>query len=54
MKVKRIDDLQQADLELQYPTTPFMLELPGMSMAVLPPSEVELIRPLPETVVSIK
>lgn len=54
MVIQRSNYEQQAELKFQYPTTPFMLELPGMSMAVLPPSEVELIRPLPETVVSIK
>ncbi|KAM0545782.1 hypothetical protein ACHAPJ_011206 [Fusarium lateritium] len=32
----------------QYPTSPFMLELPGMEMAVLPPADVETIRGLPE------
>ncbi|KAI1105355.1 cytochrome P450 monooxygenase [Jackrogersella minutella] len=31
-----------------------MLSLPGMEMAVLPPSEIETIRTLPETDVSIK
>ncbi|KAF5539133.1 cytochrome P450 monooxygenase (lovA) [Fusarium mexicanum] len=38
----------------QYPTSPFMLELPGMEMAVLPPADVDTIRGLPESVVSIK
>ncbi|KAK8856636.1 cytochrome P450 monooxygenase [Apiospora arundinis] len=36
------------------PKDPFMLCLPGMEMAVLPASEIETIRTLPETVVSIK
>lgn len=31
-----------------------MLSLPGMKMAVLPSSEIETVRTLPETVVSIK
>ncbi len=31
-----------------------MLSLPGMEMAVLPDSEIETIRGLPETDVSIK
>lgn len=31
-----------------------MLELPGMEMAVLPPADVDTIRGLPESVVSIK
>ncbi|RKL38002.1 hypothetical protein BFJ72_g7462 [Fusarium proliferatum] len=38
----------------KYPTSPFMLELPGMEMAVLPPADVDTIRGLPESVVSIK
>ncbi|KAL3961322.1 hypothetical protein ACCO45_002845 [Purpureocillium lilacinum] len=37
-----------------YPNKPFMLSLPGMEMAVLPDSEIETIRGLPETDVSIK
>lgn len=31
-----------------------MLSLPGMQMAVLPQTEIETIRSLPESVVSIK
>lgn len=31
-----------------------MLSLPGMDMAVLPKTEIETIRSLPETEVSIK
>ncbi|KAK0617480.1 cytochrome P450 [Immersiella caudata] len=38
----------------QCPEEPFMLSLPGMDMAVLPKSEIETIRSLPETEVSIK
>lgn len=38
----------------QYTNQPFMLSLPGMDMAVLPDSEIETIRGLPESDVSIK
>ncbi|KAH8723136.1 cytochrome P450 monooxygenase [Phaeosphaeriaceae sp. PMI808] len=38
----------------QYPNEPFMLSLPGMEMAVLPDTEIETIKALPETDVSIK
>ncbi|PNS14339.1 hypothetical protein CAC42_6852 [Sphaceloma murrayae] len=40
--------------QAQYGEKPFMLSLPGMNMAVLPPSEIETIKALPETEVSIK
>ncbi|GIZ40463.1 hypothetical protein CKM354_000379900 [Cercospora kikuchii] len=42
------------DGHAKYPHQPFMLSLPGMEMAVLPDSEIETIRGLPETDVSIK
>ncbi|KAF2128305.1 cytochrome P450 [Dothidotthia symphoricarpi CBS 119687] len=38
----------------KYPNEPFMLSLPGMEMAVLPDTEIETIKALPETDVSIK
>ncbi|PSK42017.1 Cytochrome P450 52A13 [Elsinoe australis] len=38
----------------KYPKEPFMLSLLGMEMAVLPDSEIETIKALPETDVSIK
>lgn len=36
------------------PTSPFALSLPGMDLAVLPSSEIETIKALPESDVSIK
>ncbi|GAB1317437.1 Cytochrome P450 monooxygenase [Madurella fahalii] len=42
------------DAHKKYPNQPFMLSLPGMDMAVLPDSEIETIRALPESDVSIK
>ncbi|KAH8172384.1 cytochrome p450 domain-containing protein [Sarocladium implicatum] len=47
-----VEVLEEAHKEC--PNEPFMLSLPGMKMAVLPSSEIETIRNLPETVVSIK
>jgi cytochrome P450 len=42
------------DAHRKYPNEPFMLSLPGMEMAVLPDTEIETIKALPETEVSIK
>lgn len=39
---------------VQYPTTPFALSMPGMTLAVLPSSEIETVKALPESDVSIK
>ena len=39
---------------LQCPESPFSLSLPGMNLVVLPSSEIETIKALPESEVSIK
>ncbi|KAJ6445342.1 1-aminocyclopropane-1-carboxylate synthase-like protein 1 [Purpureocillium lavendulum] len=52
--VETLEEAHQKTFPVQYPKEPFMLSLPGMEMAVLPDSEIETIRGLPETDVSIK